>query len=186
MSIKSEILDIAKDNGYEGAAQTITGAINALADTLAGEDVAGGRTVASAIHAIGPYIGGGGGTSLGAVVSMSIVEYDSEEGGYVSDGQHMWFAGDTEPTIEQAKGAEQYPCMFSVWAEGVNVPSGLYVLTSTRSASSRVGSIMLDGRPFTDYETDLTESEGGNYVYFHIDKLEQTGGSNHQLQIRLA
>lgn len=61
MSIKSEILGIAADHGYEGTAQTITGAINALTDTLAGEDVAGGRTVASAIHALGPYIGGGGG-----------------------------------------------------------------------------------------------------------------------------
>lgn len=71
MSIKSEILGIAAEHGYEGTAQTITGAINALTDTLAGEDVAGGRTVASAIHALSPYIGGGGGGEIGAPIAIS-------------------------------------------------------------------------------------------------------------------
>lgn len=67
MSIKSEILDIAEEHGYTGTAKTTAAAINALADTLAGEDVTGGRTVASAIHALSPYIGGGGG--VGDLVS---------------------------------------------------------------------------------------------------------------------
>lgn len=57
MSIKSEILDIARDHGYKGNAQTIRGAINALADTLAGEDAHDGKTIASAIRALSPYIG---------------------------------------------------------------------------------------------------------------------------------
>lgn len=73
MSIKSEILGIAAEHGYEGNAQTITGAINALTDTLAGEDVAGGRTVAAAINALAPYIGagGGGGGGVGAGFTLT-------------------------------------------------------------------------------------------------------------------
>jgi len=63
-SIKEEIAAIAADHGYTGPKPKSTaGAIDALADTLAGTDVKGSRSIAGAIHALAPYIGtGGGGT----------------------------------------------------------------------------------------------------------------------------
>lgn len=66
-SIKEEIAAIAADHGYTGPKPKSTaGAIDALADTLAGTDVKSGRSIAGAIHSIAPYIGsGGGGGSLG-------------------------------------------------------------------------------------------------------------------------
>ena len=57
-TIASEIMAIAIENGYEGAeAQTIAGAINILADTLAGEDEADGATIASAIRGLASLVG---------------------------------------------------------------------------------------------------------------------------------
>ena len=65
-TIADELNAISVEHGYTGAApKTIAEAIDALADTLAGEDVDSGRSIASAIHALAPYIGSGGGTTLG-------------------------------------------------------------------------------------------------------------------------
>ena len=64
-TIADELNAIGVEHGYTGAApKTIAGAIDALADTLAGTDVEGKRTIAGTIHALAPYIGGGGGTRV--------------------------------------------------------------------------------------------------------------------------
>lgn len=61
-TIADELNAISVEHGYTGAApKTIAGAIDALADTLAGTDVEGKRTIAGAVKAIAPYIGSGGG-----------------------------------------------------------------------------------------------------------------------------
>lgn len=61
-TIAGEIMSIAVEHGYEGPQDlTIAGAIDALADTLAGENVESGQTVAQAVRALAPYIGSGGG-----------------------------------------------------------------------------------------------------------------------------
>lgn len=71
MGIKEEITKIAVEQGYDGAKpKTIADAIDALADTLAGEDVKSGRSIAGAIHALAPYIGSGGGSELGPLAGM--------------------------------------------------------------------------------------------------------------------
>ena len=66
-TIADELNAISVEHGYTGAApKTIAGAIDALADTLAGTDVEERRTIAGAVKALAPYIGsGGGGTTLG-------------------------------------------------------------------------------------------------------------------------
>lgn len=65
-TIADELNAISVEHGYTGAApKTIAGAIDALADTLAGTDVEERRTIAGAVKALAPYIGGGGGGSLG-------------------------------------------------------------------------------------------------------------------------
>lgn len=67
-TIADELNAISVEHGYTGAApKTIAGAIDALADTLAGTDVEERRTIAGAVKALAPYIGGGGGGSLGAL-----------------------------------------------------------------------------------------------------------------------
>lgn len=72
-TIADELNAISVEHGYTGAApKTIAGAIDALADTLAGTDVEGKRTIAGAVKALAPYIGGGGGTTLGALVDIEV------------------------------------------------------------------------------------------------------------------
>ena len=57
MSTKSEIMAIARDYGYEGAdARTTMQALDILADALAGEDVATGRSISAAIRVIAEYL----------------------------------------------------------------------------------------------------------------------------------
>ena len=77
-TIADELNAISVEHGYTGAApKTIAGAIDALADTLAGTDVEGKRTIAGAVKALAPYIGGGGGTTLGSM--QYAVVYDTSE-----------------------------------------------------------------------------------------------------------
>lgn len=77
MGIKEEITKIAVEQGYDGAKpKSIAQAIDALADTLAGEDVTGSRSIAGAVKALAPYIGGGG-TTLGSM--QYAVVYDTSE-----------------------------------------------------------------------------------------------------------
>ena len=77
-TIADELNAISVEHGYTGAApKTIADAIDALADTLAGEDVSSGRSIAGAIHALAPYIGtgggeGGGGAELGAGYELTV------------------------------------------------------------------------------------------------------------------
>jgi len=62
MGIKEEITKIAVEQGYDGAKpKSIAQAIDALTDTLAGEDVKSGRSVVDAIRKYAPYVGTGGG-----------------------------------------------------------------------------------------------------------------------------
>lgn len=64
-TVAGEITKIAVEHGYNGVApKTITAAIDALADTLAGSDVDSGNTVAQAVRALAPYIGSGGGGGI--------------------------------------------------------------------------------------------------------------------------
>lgn len=72
MGIKEEITKIAVEQGYEGAKpKSIAQAIDALTDTLAGEDVKSGRSVVDAIRKYAPYVGsGGGGAELGPLTGM--------------------------------------------------------------------------------------------------------------------
>ena len=65
-----ELYAIAVANGYTGAKPTtIIGALDALTDSLAGENIDSGTTVSEAVRAIAPYIGsgsgGGGGVQYG-------------------------------------------------------------------------------------------------------------------------
>lgn len=70
-NIRKAIADIAVANGYEGGEpQTIISALDALTDTLAGDDEDAGKSVNEAINALAPYIGGGGG-EFGSILYMT-------------------------------------------------------------------------------------------------------------------
>ena len=59
MTIKNDIYDMAKKQGYEGSEpRTTTEAINVLADMLADEDVEDGHTIKGALQVLAPYVGG--------------------------------------------------------------------------------------------------------------------------------
>lgn len=59
MGIREEIAAIAAGQGYDGPAPTtIAGAVDALTSALGGEP--SGGTIAQAVRALAPNIGGGG------------------------------------------------------------------------------------------------------------------------------
>lgn len=96
-STKDEITAIAVEHGYAGAKPaSIAGAIDALADTLAGEDVMGSRSISGAVKAIAPYIGsgGGGGAKTGKLVCIAAA---SELGGMPPYG--WMFSTNTKPAV---------------------------------------------------------------------------------------
>ena len=60
MSIVKEINKIAAANGYDGdAPKTVVSALDALSETLAGDDVDSGGTIAPAVAASASYVGSG-------------------------------------------------------------------------------------------------------------------------------
>ena len=61
-TVAKEIMNLARKAGYEGEDKTnVVKAIDALADTLAGENLEQATNVAAAIKKLQPYVGGGGG-----------------------------------------------------------------------------------------------------------------------------
>lgn len=60
-TVTKEIMNLARKAGYEGEDKTnVTKAIDALADTLAGENLEQATNVAAAIRKLQPYVDGGG------------------------------------------------------------------------------------------------------------------------------
>ena len=73
-TVTKEIMNLARKAGYEGEDKTnVTKAIDALADTLAGENLEQATNVAAAIRKLQPYVGGGGG---GEVTSYTLENYN--------------------------------------------------------------------------------------------------------------
>ena len=61
-TVTKEIMNLARKAGYEGEdKKNVVKAIDALADTLAGENLEQATNVAAAIRKLQPYVGGGGG-----------------------------------------------------------------------------------------------------------------------------
>jgi hypothetical protein len=78
MTIVSEINAIVTENGGTASTDgTIIGALDALADTLAGENVERQNSITKAIEALAPYISGG---SFGPLQSV-IVDHSMPEVG---------------------------------------------------------------------------------------------------------
>lgn len=76
-TIAESIVSIARANGATGDAQTITEALDLLADTLAGSDQPSQQTISQAVGVLAPYIsGGGGGASVGPLTR--IVQYSGD------------------------------------------------------------------------------------------------------------
>lgn len=104
MGIKEEITKIAVEQGYEGAKpKSIAQAIDALTDTLAGEDVKSGRSVVDAIRKYAPYVGGGG---SGRVELFN--ETVTTEGGSNYAMANLAFTGDidADPLVVTFDGTE--------------------------------------------------------------------------------
>lgn len=131
-SIKEEIAAIAVEHGYTGPKpKTIAGTIDALADTLAGEDVSSPRSIAGAIHALAPYIGsGGGGATLGPLAGMMAggAKENEEITVYVSTTPYDITSGETYSDVLNPI----YSSTNVLGTRGNNVsisaPSGCYVV----------------------------------------------------------
>ena len=92
MARKVDVLNaIAGGLGYEGDAPTgVVGAINAIVETMGGESDA--KSVAEAIKALGPYIGGGGSGGGGAASAVLFIASTSG-GDYVNGTVFYTFTG---------------------------------------------------------------------------------------------
>lgn len=116
-TIAQEINAITTAQGGTAQGQTIAEAVNALADTLAGEDVAGGRTISDAISKLAPYIGtggGGGGITDGvytdiAKTSRSVPQVGNTVHAYtISSLQALWTAFPDEDGAERVASSGTY------------------------------------------------------------------------------
>lgn len=131
MGIKEEITKIAVEQGYEGAKpKSIAQAIDALTDTLAGEDVSSGRSVVDAIRKYAPYVGsGGGGTTLGALAVVRVIEGGNSTSIRVSTTPYDIMSGETYDDVSDS--VYNNTNVLSGTTEDVNAPSGCYVVIET-------------------------------------------------------
>ena len=136
-TIAQEILAIATEHGYEGAAQpTIAGAINALADTLAGSDATDGSTIAGAVKALAPYIGGGGGSfgSLqycAAYVDEGVPEVGDTIGGGGEHCSALAYSGSSPIVISGSDNIDYVAAGIKVCmsASDITTLTGIYAVT---------------------------------------------------------
>ena len=107
MTIASAFNEIAVANG--GTADnsgTIAGAVDALADALAGSDVAQGATIEDGVRVLGEYISGGGGgggdiseTNWCMVADPSGFQYVSAPGTQIAiNGEYIFKINDVAQT----------------------------------------------------------------------------------------
>ena len=127
MGIKEEITKIAVEQGYDGAKpKSIAQAIDALTDTLAGEDVKSGRSVVDAIRKYAPYVGGGGGgVTLGALAFIG-VQGTEESGISVSTTPYDITSKETHSDIGDY--VYNNTNVTSTSGNNINAPSDCYVV----------------------------------------------------------
>ena len=132
-TIADEINAISVEHGYTGAApKTIAGAIDALADTLAGEDVSSGRSIAGAINALAPYIGSGGGSGF-EPKGMNEITIDES---ILGTGPLGFNAGTNEPSTDGPRIAFDHANVCMVTNESsIVICGGLNVVASLPLAS---------------------------------------------------
>ena len=95
-TIMQTACDVAGEDVSAGYPRTVTGALDALADALAGSDVDGGHTIAEAVAAVGENIGGGGGLPNCQLILAplnSSIELNTLMVGVVNDSDEMTITG---------------------------------------------------------------------------------------------
>lgn len=168
-TIADELNAISVEHGYTGAApKTIAGAIDALADTLAGTDVEGKRTIAGAVKALAPYIGsGGGGTTLGAMVyiesqSSSAVNFSVSTMAYDISGD----------TTDEVRGSI-YNNTNVCGAESLilSAPSGCYIVIETAVPSewsTDSVEVFVGEETASDFECRKLHDDLSTYYYAYL------------------
>ena len=181
-TIADELNAISVEHGYTGAApKTIAGAIDALADTLAGTDVEGKRTIAGAVKALAPYIGsGGGGGSLGSQVTITANVSNTTYPSMFVSLEQFDLSGETQQTIfDAAMGNCIATAPLSVQQglqAGGSAASGAYVLLMGTTTSEVLASniaVQVDGQTVTTgYEAKVL-FESNRYFAFVTMQVPQ-------------
>lgn len=193
-TIADELNAISVEHGYTGAApKTIAEAIDALADTLAGEDVDSGRSIASAIHALAPYIGTGGGSQRVELFEETLTVEQAEDsylaalaytGDITDDPLHVVFDG---VEYELPKSLMGNAVIYGTFTDGVpdfstyplaleKDPDGWYVHTETAGTHTIVAYTEKSSGGFEPkgtlairvYNSYLGVPEGDNFL-FRVD-----------------
>lgn len=184
MGIKEEITKIAMEQGYDGAKpKSIAQAIDALTDTLAGEDVKSGRSVVDAIRKYAPYVGsGGGGTTLGAIQAVYFDKFNAEQLNdsltFYASLQEFDVSGSSAGAIDlnliENANLQDTKSFDNSGMAGYAVSSGMYVCAIAASPSAAYGPSSLkvyvnpddDPQLVTDgYECNVVTDPDGYYVF---------------------
>ena len=169
-TIADEINAISVDHGYTGPApKTIAGAIDALADTLAGEDVEERRTIAGAINALAPYIGtgGGGGFEPNGHVAITI-----SDGLTVPESRHFLFMVDSHGPLQSMDDISDYGNVYSGVAASSglmgmsfgDVGGGLYVAVEVAGSNGAIDADRVVAKFEGDVMTGVTKFTDGDNV----------------------
>ena len=176
-TIADELNAISVEHGYTGAApKTIAGAIDALADTLAGTDVEGKRTIAGAVKALAPYIGGGGGTTLGELIGITVsVEYSSFS---VSTAPYD-ISGESYADVSSSIRSTTNVCGTDS-TDTVTAPSGCYVaircVVPSDWSTDSLG-VYIGGEPVTSgFECKVLAFSSTPYAFFTMQIPETVDG----------
>lgn len=168
-----ELNAISIEHGFAGTApKTIAGAIDALADTLAGASVDRQRTVADAIHSLAPYIGSGGGGAAVLGSTQMAPSYQSAVpvvGEVLNNpapfGEYDLLLGDT--VVVPYCNAYSFAAGLTVVYRSFHEVSGAYVVGT--SFDSKKGLVVTEVEPFTDYTFERSDSETGTLSFVMPD-----------------
>ena len=124
--------------GTPNGGGTITGAIDALNDTLAGSDQAQGRTIEDAVRLLGQHIGGGSSVTVEALTATENKTYTAPQGKAYSP-----------VTVNVAGGAS------------FGTPQSCYMLSSSSGSGIDVGDVFHIGE---GWGMDICEIDSGDDV----------------------
>lgn len=157
-TIASELVSIATEHGYEGPQDlTIAGAIDALADTLAGEDVDSGRTIAEAVRALAPYVGGG----APEYTRVCNFQFDSSV-----TGNPTVFLYLDKPETGDGNSMPGQICRLLTFSGGSAIGVGVYVLLPTigKNQSVKLADMMGNTYEFDTYPVSGTTRPIGFFM----------------------
>ncbi len=175
-TVTKEIMNLARKAGYEGEdKKNVVKAIDALADTLAGEDLEQATNVAAAIKKLEPYVGGGGKDDYGKLVTIMVqnttdVTFES----FLDIDKNF-----EKPLVRVSGTVPTGGTPYTGFDVAGNTPIKFY--TYNKNVKNLQEVITFEGKPFEEYTR-----EEGNYgetiLYFTVPQTSESTYMNIKFQ----